>query len=113
MKTLARLVLWLCVVAVAAGAMAAGMGGMIFLPSLGDVVLSFALAACATVLGAIGMDRLVGIALDDVKLDVLVDWIRVRNCRRRRRAWRSYAAALAGETTAASFAAYRVTFDIQ
>lgn len=102
MMTIARLVLWLIIVGIAAGAMAAGLGGMVFLPSLVDVVLSFGLAASATVLGAIGMDRVVGVSLDDLKLDLLIDWFRVYHWRRRR-AWRAYAAVLAGQSTAAAF----------
>jgi hypothetical protein len=108
MKTLAGLALWICILAVAAFAMAVGIGGMVFLPSALDAVMAFALASCATVLGAVAMGRFVDVAADDVKLDLLIDWFRVRNWRRRR-AWRPYAAALAGESTAASCmpAAYR------
>lgn len=106
MKTLARLALWLLVVAISTASIGIGLGGAVLLPGY-DAVFSFLVAVCGLVPAAHGMDELVGIA-DNVKLDLLIDWFRVRNWRRRR-TWRSYAAALAGQSTAASFvpAAYR------
>lgn len=102
MKTLARVVIWFVALAVAALASAVGLFGVALLPSGIDKAVAGALVGASLLLGAAGMDQIVGIAYDKVKLDVMIDWFRVRNWRRRQ-AWRGYAAVLAGQSTAASF----------
>jgi hypothetical protein len=101
MKTFARLVTWMLVVAVAAFALVTGLAGTVFLHDNADAAGAFMLACCACVLAAFGFDAIAGIA-PEVGVDVMTDINRVRNWRRRR-AWRALAAALAGQSTASSF----------
>lgn len=96
MKTLARLVLCVLVTAVATVAIATGIGGAVLLPTGAHALASFGLAGVAVAAAALAI-----VDIADMAPDVLAG-IAQAVTRVRRRSWRSFAAVLAGQSTAMS-----------
>lgn len=106
MKKLLAAMFWMFALSVAIFGAAAGLIGMVFMRGHAvDVLVCTGLSLLAAITGAYSSVSL-SCAASEAHVDALTLIFRIRNWWRRR-AWRPYAKALAGESTAASFTALR------
>ncbi|GAC1660274.1 MAG: hypothetical protein PVS2B1_17060 [Candidatus Dormibacteraceae bacterium] len=105
MKSLLALLGWMVAISAATFGLMFGLTGIVFGSSKFVVLLAGDCSLLSCYLGAIAFERISALSVD-LCVDVMTDVHRVRNWRRRR-SWRALAAALAGQSTAASFTPYR------